>query len=200
MVCSANDRFLELVQSRTGQNFSHYKSSEKCDVVLEEKMYVSCYSINRSSPVYGVVKIDTTNTNVTNIVKRPNFKFDKRVPKPNNLKLYSSFDRGHTLVSDASFDYNQDVLNSTYLMSNITPQYRKTNRYSYARVEAHERLLSKSVKELFVFVRVDFGNVDNIPTGYYRHYFNNSGLNECFYTLNDNVIRTLEDQRAACDD
>lgn len=196
--CHSNDDFFMLIDSFKEISSEKKELIERCDVVLTEKMYTNCYSLSRSSTVYGIVKIDTTQANKNNIKKRPVFKLDKRVPKPNNLSVYSKFDKGHTLVSDASFDYSKDVLESTYLMSNITPQHSRTNRYSYARVEAYERLLSKSVSELYVFVRVDFKDSGYIPSGYYRRYFNSAGLSECFYTINDNTIRTLEEQMIKC--
>ena len=110
----------------------------QCDQVLHYPYQVRCYSYKRKSPLFNMYYLDSRVTK--SIKKRLNFKEDKNIPRKyqNLLKCYhrnpEKQDRGH-LMPDASADFNLTVLKTTYLTSNIAPEYYKTNRYSISKAE-----------------------------------------------------------------
>ena len=108
----------------------------KCDKVIHDPYQVKCYSYKNKAPLFNMYYLDS---NVTKTYKkRLSFKEDKRIPDEyqNSLKCYkkSGLDRGH-LAPDAAFDYNLTILKTTYLTSNITPEYPRVNRYFIAKIE-----------------------------------------------------------------
>ena len=69
--------------------------------------------------------------------KRLTFKNDERIRcNFTSVKSFrkTGFDKGH-LAPDASFDFNQEILKSTYLNSNILPEVPYLNRYIISKVE-----------------------------------------------------------------
>lgn len=108
------------------------------------------------SPLYkGAVKVSyqlDKRVNVENIKKRPSFYKEVTLPIviatiPEDL-TNTGMDRGH-LAPDAAFDYNEEVLNKTYSMANIVPQYPNVNRKVWASIEELER-----------YTAVQFGKIE----------------------------------------
>ena len=69
----------------------------------------------------------------------------------------TGFDRGH-MASDASFDWNKDVLKKTYSMANIVLQYPKVNREVWASIEEIERYTAVQFGKVSVENRIFYGN------------------------------------------
>jgi len=113
-----------------------------CDQVIKDPVQIKCYSYFNHETLFNMYFLDS---NVSkSIKKRLNFREDRRIPKryQNFLKCYhrnpQKQDRGH-LMPDASADYNKIVLRTTYLTSNIVPEYYRTNRYSISKGERQVR-------------------------------------------------------------
>jgi len=124
-----------------------------CDQVIHDPYQVKCYSYKRKSPWFNMYYLDSRVNK--SIKKRLSFKEDKRIPEEyqNFLKCYyknpQKQDRGH-LLADATADFNLTVLKTTYLTSNIVPEYYKTNRYAIAKVEKMIRSIANNHKLIVI--------------------------------------------------
>ncbi len=124
-----------------------------CDQVIHDPYQVKCYSYKRRSPWFNMYYLDSRVNK--SIKKRLSFKEDKRIPKQyqNSLKCYhknpQKQDRGH-LLADANADFNLSILKTTYLTSNIVPEYYKTNRYAIAKAEKLVRNIASKYKVIVI--------------------------------------------------
>lgn len=69
----------------------------------------------------------------------------------------TGFDRGH-MASDASFDWDKEVLRKTYSMANIVLQYPKVNREVWASIEEIERYTAVQFGKAFIENKIFYGN------------------------------------------
>jgi endonuclease G len=117
-------------------------TEKNCDLILQD-FFTTCYNFERRSALAVYTEVEGAKVSGEGIDKRPSFYTDKRIPKGYEITTqdYSNtgYDRGHFGASDASFDWDQEALNSTYKMSNIVPQTPRANRYKFVALEKHER-------------------------------------------------------------
>jgi endonuclease G len=175
-----------------------------CPNLLENDKYLVCYDFEYNGPIAGLVILDNK-VNKTNIKKHYYFKSDLRIPLEN--RVFSSsykgtpYTLGHTIVSDSSADYDKAFLKSTYLMSNITPQYPNTNKYSYLKVENYIRDLTKVYPYIEVLTLIKYSNSKigktSIPATYYKILKYNE-YEQCFAIPNDNKIYKFTDMIIDC--
>jgi len=198
-------------QSSTTQIASDGRTA-LCDAVLDKKYYTICYDYNLKGALFVSYILSADTVNAVNIVDRPSFYEDKSLPKKYESKssdyIGSGYDRGH-LASDASFDYSQDALRSTYVMSNIIPQYPSVNRYSWSDTEKQERKLATKYGEVEVIIGVVYDDNPQrigedsiaVPTGFYKSIFDANGYQVCYYYDNipiDKSIDALKDHQVDC--
>jgi len=187
-----------------------YINKKKCDQILSNGGYfTTCYNYQYKSMTAGYEILDGNLVYKKNIKKRPRFYVDSNIPRRYQTTysdyIHSGFDRGHTEANDASFDYSQRSQLSTYVMSNITPQYPKTNRKSYLQVEKEARKLAVKYNKIKSVTLVLFSNHPkklgrsrlSIPTGYYKIFYNKN-FQKCYYIPNDNVIYQLNEMKINC--
>jgi endonuclease G, mitochondrial len=88
----------------------------------------------------------------------------------------SGYDRGH-LVPAGDFKCCQEKMNETFLMSNVCPQDRDMNRYSWNEIENLVRRWAKKYDKLYVFTGAIFEgstttigryNKITVPTYFYK--------------------------------
>jgi endonuclease G len=180
------------------------KYIEECPVLLENKNYDVCYNLKYKSPEAGYVKLDSKVDDV-NIKTHYYFKSDDRLPK--RYRGYSSrfknseFNLGHTIVSDASQDFDIESLKETYIMSNVTVQYPRTNKYSYLVVEQYIRKLAAVYNYIEVLTIVSYSSHSlkdiRIPNNYYK-ILKYGDFQQCFRIPNDNVKYNLLDMIVDC--
>ena len=200
----------------TNQSFlvKKYINDEICDKILDNDGYFkTCYNYNLKGSIYGYSKLKGSNINKLNIDERDNFfpdlnlDIDVRTYTKDYTK--SGFDRGHSIVNDASFDYSERSKKSTYVMSNIVPQYPNTNRKSYLSVENYERLIALKLDEVETLTINYYGENPKrigksgvaVPTGFAKIFWNNdNNFQRCFYIPNDDVIYSLKDLEVSCKD
>jgi len=130
-----------------------WAQAEECDIVLSNNLSEICYSYKHKSAIRSDYVIYAATVDDQNIKKRPGFRLDKRVHREyaTSTRNYtnSGFDRGH-IMPDTSTDYNLLVLKESYLMSNIVPQTRKTNRKKIYAIEKLERKRAREAGVLLV--------------------------------------------------
>ena len=120
-------------------SLTDYVDTSKCDKIIDKQLYKICYSNKNKGALAGWVKLDGKKVNAVNIKKRPRFYNESNIPMKYRTKYkdYTGFgkdwNRGHFIVADADFDYDQKALNKAYTMANIIPQsyYDKTIYTNY---------------------------------------------------------------------
>ena len=124
----------------------NYIIKTHCSQVIRDPYQVKCYNYNVKKPSINLFKINKKFTN-EKIEKRLSFKEDKRIPEEYQNKLtcykYSGFDRGH-MAPDRFFDFNLTILKTTYLTSNIIPEYPIVNRVIISKIE---RLINDKIQK-----------------------------------------------------
>jgi len=178
---------------------------DNCEVLLVNRYYNVCYDLNYKSPIAGYVRLDDK-VNKYNITTKYYFRSDTRIPR--KYRVYSSkfknsnFNLGHTIVSDASQDFSIRSLKETYVMSNVTLQYPRTNKYSYLVVEDYIRTLATEypyidVLTIITYTEEKFKDIQ-IPKDYYK-ILKYKDFQQCFKIPNDNNIYKLQSMIIDCD-
>lgn len=183
-----------------------FASNYKCDVFIDNNYFKTCYSFEHNSAIWSYAKILNENNDV-GILKRPSFYADKRIPLEHRVfstdYTNSGFDRGH-LQNDSNFDYSEESLKETYAMSNITPQYPKTNQISNRLIENRQREILKEQKEIEIYIFVYYSknrvkNKISIPSYFYIITSNKkNNFKECYILNNDNLEYTLQQMKTDC--
>ena len=184
------------VETTNIKELNNIFNNKNCDLILID-YFVTCYDYDRKSPSAVYTKIEGKKVSKDGIKKRPSFYTDKRIPKgfESSTSDYrnSGYDRGHFGASDASFDWDENALNSTYKMSNIVPQTPKTNRYKYISLEKYEREMAEKFGSLET-ISLAFWDNDpetigknniQVPSSFAKIFVSNTGYRECFFIWND---------------
>ena len=180
-------------------------NSNSCSQVIDKVFYTICYDYHLKAAKAVGYTLSGDLVSELNIKKRPSFKvewqIESRYRASTSDYVHSGYDRGH-IAPDASFDWSQESLNSTYSLANIMPQARKVNRYTWVKAEKYERFIAVrlgSVQVLNVMsysqnpVRIGQHGIA-VPSGYYKILFNHEkNYSRCLYYANDNNIVTSED-------
>ncbi|RMG33103.1 MAG: DNA/RNA non-specific endonuclease, partial [Methanobacteriota archaeon] len=103
-----------------------------CDQILDKTYFKVCYDYRMKGARVVSYTLDGNLVNKLNLKKRPRFYPDRHIPE--RYRSYPSdytrnplhMDRGH-MASDASFDWSYKSQKSTYVMSNIVPQFYLVN-------------------------------------------------------------------------
>ncbi len=98
------------------------------------------------------------------------------------------WNRGHFIVADADFDYDEKALNKAYTMANIIPQAANVNQKTWTKVERYGRTLAQKLGyinsisiALYENPNQKIANDIVIPTTLYRIYYNNDAkFEKCF--------------------
>lgn len=144
-------------------NFTVLVKKNTCDQVLYNVRQVRCYSYTKKESLFNIYYLDSDVSK--SIKKRMNFREDRRLPKKLHhiMRCYKRnkyhMDRGH-LAPDASFDYNKIALKTTYLSSNVIPEYYVTNRISIAKIEGKIRNIA--IKYPVIVITGSYGNIGTI--------------------------------------
>jgi len=174
-------------------------------IVINNPVYTNMYSVKNKISEIGIVHL--TWKVVKAKMKRAN-KFhqnkviDSSIQATNKDYAHSGFDRGHFSANNADWDINSTDMAYTFSFTNITPQYKVTNRRSYLRVENYGRYLTYKYKSVFVIniavpgTKYMKGHID-IPSEYIKIFlFNN--IKECYRIPNDNKSYKLKDMKIKC--
>jgi len=172
--------------------------------VISNPVYTNIYSVDNKIPDIGIVHL--TWDIVKKKMKRTNyFHTNKLIPKTeqasNDIYSHSGMDKGHFSASNADWDNNKSNRYLTFSFTNIVPQYPKTNRYSYKKVENYGRHLTKIYKSVFV---VNIAVPSNkklhgvtIPSGFIK-IFMFKDQKQCFVIPNNDKNYSLDDMKVSC--
>jgi len=184
---------------------SNPETDNSCDIFIDKTYYQICYDYDLKGARFVTYTLQGSNVDKLNIKDRPDFyeenSLDYMYRSKSDDYLGSGYDRGH-LANDASFDWSNDSLNSTYSMANIIPQYPSVNRYTWIDTENLEREKAKLFSNVKVFIGVVYSDNpqrlgdDNIaiPKAFYKSIQNiNNEYQECFYYDNTPVSDVSSD-------
>ena len=185
---------------------SQFINEDNCDQIVDRTYFQICYDYNNKAAKAVSYTLYGDLVNDTNIEKRPSFKVDKEIDRDKRASssdyTKSGFDRGH-LANDAAFDWSQDSLNETYKLSNIVPQVRKVNRYTWIKAERYARFIAVKLGEVNIINVVKYPSNPQrigkhqiaVPQGFYKILYNeDQNYSRCLYYENDNNINTKEDR------
>lgn len=183
-----------------GVSLEDYVDKKSCDQIVDKQLYQICYSYKYKSALSGWVTLDGNIVNKVNIKKRPRFYNEKTIPMQYRTKYadYNGYgkdwNRGHFVVSDADFDYDQKALVKSFTMANIIAQSSLVNQKTWIKAERYGRLVASKLGTVnsISLARYDnpehkIGNNIVIPSVLYRIYYNNdANFEKCFKY--DNVL------------
>jgi len=202
--------------------FIGYYESLPCDQTLVKDLKASpdktdgiaiCYSYKHKSALASGYLLDGDLVYKENIQNRPPFRSDENIPE--EYRAYYSFysgsgyDRGH-LAPDADFDYDQNDLKLTYLLSNIVPQDPTVNQELWVKAEKYERYMAAKYKKLYVVNFVVFDAAPKhinhgvaIANGFVKAMWNkDKSFEKCYYydnfVIGDVTKDELEDHAISC--
>jgi len=172
-------------------------NDKNCNQIIDKEFLVICYDYTLkvakgvSYTLYGDL------VHELNIEKRPSFYVEQAIEPEYRATtrdyVRSGYDRGH-LAPDASFDWSQESLDSTYSLANIIPQVPVVNRKTWIKAEKYARKKAVELSELNVVNVVKYNSVSphigehkiSVSIGFYKILFNDEEeYEECFFYLND---------------
>ena len=171
-----------------------YVDVKNCDQVIDKQLYQICYSYKNKGPLSGWLTLKGVANEDNDIKDREKFYNEDTIPmkyrvKPADYNGYGKdWNRGHFIVADADFDYDEKALVKAYTMANIVPQSALVNQKTWVKVEKYGRVLAKQLGYInsISIAKYDEPNhkIANdivIPTKLYRIYYNNeANFEKCF--------------------
>ena len=175
-------------------SLEEYIDKSKCDQIVDKQLYQICYSYKNKGPLSGWVTLKSVSSEENDIKKRPKFYNEDTIPMKYRTKSddYKGFgedwNRGHFIVADADFDYDDKALAKAYTMANIIPQSAIVNQKTWIKVEKYGRTLAQKLGYInsISIAKYDDSNhkiANNIviPTKLNRIYYNNeANFEKCF--------------------
>lgn len=183
-------------------------NEKNCHQILDKEFLTICYDYNLKVAKGVAYTLYGDLVNELNIQKRPSFYIEREIESEYRAKTAdytnTGYDRGH-LAPDASFDWSQESLDSTYSLANIIPQVPEVNRQMWVKAESYARAKAVEIFELNILNLVKYSttpqqigeNNISISLGYYKILFNrDEEYEECFYYANDFNASAENDQLA----
>lgn len=175
-------------------SLEEYIDKSKCDQIVDKQLYQICYSYKNKGPLSGWVTLKSVSTEENDIKKRPKFYNEDTIPMKYRTKSddYKGFgedwNRGHFIVADADFDYDDKALAKAYTMANIIPQSAVVNQKTWIKVEKYGRILANKLGYINSISIAKYDDPNHkiandiaIPTKLYRIYYNNeANFEKCF--------------------
>jgi endonuclease G len=175
-------------------SLEEYIDKSKCDQIVDKQLYQICYSYKNKGPLSGWVTLKSVSSEENDIKKRPKFYNEDTIPMKYRTKSddYKGFgedwNRGHFIVADADFDYDDKALAKAYTMANIIPQSAVVNQKTWIKVEKYGRILANKLGYINSISIAKYDDLNHkiandivIPTKLYRIYYNNeANFEKCF--------------------
>ena len=167
-------------------SLEEYIDKSKCDQIVDKQLYQICYSYKNKGPLSGWVTLKSVSSEENDIKKRPKFYNEDTIPMKYRTKSedYKGFgedwNRGHFIVADADFDYDDKALAKAYTMANIIPQSAIVNQKTWIKVEKYGRILANKLGYINSISIAKYDDPNHkiandivIPTKLFRIYYNN---------------------------
>jgi len=168
---------------------------DECDAIVDKVFLAICYDSSLKAAKAVGYSLDGVLVHQLNITDRPPF-YEESSLDANSRATYSDYtnsgyDRGH-LAPDASFDWSQESLDSTYSLANIIPQVPEVNQHMWVDVENYERSKAVDLGTVNILNIVKYSNTPTriganqiaVSEGYYKVLYKDE-YQECFYYAND---------------
>ena len=132
-------------------SLDEYVDQSKCNQVIDKQLYQICYSYANKGPLSGWLTLKGVANEDNDIKEREKFYNEDTIPMKYRVKPsdYNGFgkdwNRGHFIVADADFDYDEKALAKAYTMANIVPQSATVNQKTWIKVEKYGRVLAKQL-------------------------------------------------------
>lgn len=188
--------FVLVTTTLHGNDIQNNLSNIKCSRIFIKQSYTVCYDDVLKSPILNTYILNINTLALPSINKRPRFYSEPSLPielqsKPSQY-VKTGFDKGH-LANDSSFDHNINMLNETYSLINIIPQYPLANRRTWRLLENYERKITLQYNKLVVYNYITYTNIKinglAIPNDMYKILIydkNNTPQTECYKVNNNN--------------
>ncbi|TAJ14504.1 DNA/RNA non-specific endonuclease [Marinilabiliaceae bacterium JC017] len=123
-----------------GQNFNYLPSSGNKQII-KHTYYTLSYSEKYEQPEWVAYKL-TQEMLPKAVERKNNFREDPKVktqtPSYNDYRSAPDYDAGH-LLSCRDMQFDAKAMDETFYMSNMSPQHKDLNRYTWAYLERLER-------------------------------------------------------------
>jgi len=172
-----------------------FKTEQECDQLLEKATEEStieiCYLYEKKGAKFVFYSLDSTYIDLNNLTDRPYFQSDEEIPEEYRTSYSdytnSGYDRGH-MAPDADFDYEENDLKQTYILSNIVMQDPTVNQEQWVEAENRERELTRLQGQVNVLNIIEYSTVKyngiTIPSRFYKIIYNDS-FQECYLYENE---------------
>jgi len=178
----------------TSDYITNYDIDAKCDKLLHNKAYDSCYSYSNKTPRVVVYKVydaaGKKHYNRKHIRFKPDYRIKAKYRSYSRDFSHTGFDRGHN-CPNAAKNTNKELQRQTFLLSNIAPQKPQLNRKYWAHLERYVRMLAHKFGSVEVATGTcgSLGHIKNrvnIPAYWYKIIFKPNGTNVAFLAPNTN--------------
>jgi endonuclease G len=168
-----------------------YYPSTNADTIIEHKFYTVSYSFKNKNPEWTIYEYKENNNDIR---RNNNFSDDPATKNTasNNDYLKSGYDKGH-LVPAEDMDFNEESMNESFYLTNVSPQNPNLNRGIWKKLENQIREWGKTKKLIIITGTIisknskKLGNNVKIPTHFYKVIINQK-TNEIYCYLFPNVI------------
>lgn len=164
--------------------------------IINKQGYILSYNELHEQPNWVFYKLFPSDINcIDRAIRKNKFKEDYSIPTGSStLSDYkgSGFDRGH-LKPSADESCNQELMDETFLMSNMSPQSPGFNRGIWKYLESHVRSLINENDSLYVYtagvLSDDLSTIGvnkvSVPKCYYKilYIFNNGNIKTESYLI-----------------
>lgn len=185
----------------------HLLMSKKfCDRTFDMEYYQVCFNDESKLARMVTYTLDGDKVGKVNIKERPLFYSEPSLPR--SLRAHYNDYKGHItqrahLAHDAGFDYDWNVLSTTYNLINIVPMYPKVNEKTWTKAERYSRYVAKKLGSVDVIDIVEVPRHPQrigqhqlaIPSGFYKVLSNReAGFRRCFYYQNKENVPVKQDR------
>jgi len=179
----------------------------------DKKYYELCYVEELEQPewVYYNLTVDETK----DVIKRKDtFRSDPEIitgSATNNDYLNSGYDKGHLANCD-DFRFSEDAMNSTFLLSNMSPQLPQFNRHgAWRESEKYGEELAIKFNDIDIITgpiflsakQIEYIGDKNkvaIPDGYFKIFYNQENdFLECYIIWQTDCAKKLNDYKTSLD-
>lgn len=168
--------------------------AQRSDIFINAGIYQVNYSEVYQQPTKIKYRIECPNGTASR--KGMNFyTVDSVITSDNDDYINNEWDKGH-LAPAAAFNCTKETLYKTFSYLNCVLQQQDLNRGVWRLLEAHERDLGATGKNVDVIILLDFSNAKKlasgatVPTGFWKSIYIGGKPVECYYFPNSKPLNT----------
>lgn len=159
--------------------------------VHDHKIFVSYYSSELKNPLVAIWRLTAENATKSEQVNNRTNNFRKCGNNTLSGKSFGSvYDRGH-MCPNNDYDFSEETASTTFLMCNMSPQFRGLNRGSWKTWEEKAHLYAKKYGHIDICCGTIFSEIKEystkenetliLPTQFFKIFYNKeSKFMKCF--------------------